>query len=160
MPPLHVQKSSSRLLAVHNLPPAEAIPSRHSSRFNLYNFLHCAPLLAPAPAAAPAAGSGGDVFLSWHAPSRRVLAVGVGGKVLLVSVPLEGMEQLEFELDDNSTPGEARPPAPDPSGDWLGSLCKVGCAGFLLPRAPLAQLLCDVKLRPLFPGLMGMVAYI
>ena len=52
------------------------------------------------------AGVSGDVLLSWHAPSRRVLAVGVGGKVLLVSVPADGgMEQLEFDLDDNSTPG-------------------------------------------------------
>lgn len=55
--------------------------------------------------ACPAA-SAGDVFLSWHSPSMRVLAVGVGGRVLLVAVPLEGMEQLEFDLNDESTPGE------------------------------------------------------
>ena len=57
--------------------------------------------------AVPAA-SAGDVFLSWHGPSRRVLAVGVGGRVLLVSVPAEGMEQLEFDLGEESTPGGQR----------------------------------------------------
>ena len=35
-----------------------------------------------------------------------MLAAGVGGKVLLVGVPAEGMEQLEFDLDDDSTPGQ------------------------------------------------------
>ena len=52
------------------------------------------------------AGSAGDVYLSWHSNSKRVLAAGVGGKVLLVGVPAEGMEQLEFDLDDDSTPGQ------------------------------------------------------
>jgi WD40 repeat protein len=46
------------------------------------------------------------VYLSWHSITKRVLAAGVGGKVLLVGVPAEGMEQLEFDLDDDSTPGQ------------------------------------------------------
>lgn len=64
-----------------------------------------APPAAPLPSCAWPAASAGDVFLSWHSPSKRVLAVGAGGRVLLVAVPLEGMEQLEFDLDDDSTPG-------------------------------------------------------
>lgn len=67
---------------------------------------HAVPPPGPltASSACPAA-SAGDVFLSWHSPSMRVLAVGAGGRVLLMAVPLEGMEQLEFDLNDESTPG-------------------------------------------------------
>lgn len=68
------------------------------------------PLYPPAslPACRPTpAGAGGNVFLSWHSTSQRLLAVGVGGKVLLVGVPAEGEEELEFELGADSTPGEA-----------------------------------------------------
>lgn len=68
------------------------------------------------------AGSAGNVFLSWHTPSQRVLAVGVGSKVLLVSVPSEGMEQLNFELDGDSTPDAAVLP------DWTGE--PVSCLSF------------------------------
>lgn len=73
--------------------------------------LHETPAL-PNPPPAPAAAAG-DVFLSWHAPSKRVLAVGVGGRVLLVAVPGSGMEQLEFDLSEGSTPGEGS------AGGWL-----------------------------------------
>lgn len=72
--------------------------------------------LAPPPMYLPACppclpgSAGGDVFLSWHGPSQQLLAVGVGGRVLLVGVPADGMEQLEFELGADSTPGEL----------WLG----------------------------------------
>jgi WD40 repeat protein len=48
--------------------------------------------------------------------------VGAGGRVLLVAVPLEGMEQLEFDLDDESTPDATVLP------DWSGEA--VTCLSF------------------------------
>jgi hypothetical protein len=64
------------------------------------------------------------VLLSWHEPSRRLLAVGAGGRVLLVTVPLGGgMEQLQFDLDQPSTPGAAVSPASELRQCCVSAVC-------------------------------------
>lgn len=97
---------------------------------------HCRPCVPPG-----RAGSAGDVLLSWHTPSKRVLAAGVGGRVLLVGVPTAGMEQLEFDLEGASTPG----------GRPLRPLCHAGMSahgGRLLGRPAAVECAPSSALHP------------